>query len=274
MVNTAKSEAEKSRIKRALYEQLVIKAADRYILEHTMSEEELHGRKPRTYREVAADIQAEYEQKSGKRLHQQLSWQTVYDRAKGRKSMLETRSEQALLMGEEAQLVVDYALEIHDRGFPINRCRVAEIANKVIKARVGENFEGVGLTWAARFIQREEKLCMRWTRGLEDTRAKAVNPAAHEAWVDMAHRSLTGVEAHCIFGCDEAGFSTSHGQKSRVVGRAGNRSFAHDQRGGTRDNHTLIATICTDGTAPLPTVVMKGNSFRVEWLQENPIGFS
>ncbi|KAH9165070.1 hypothetical protein EDB89DRAFT_1858704, partial [Lactarius sanguifluus] len=38
-----------------------------------------------------------------------------------------------------------------------------------------------------------------------------------------------------------------------------------------RENITVLPTICADGTTLPPTVIYKGESFQVKWLQNNPL---
>ncbi|KAI9058893.1 CENP-B protein, partial [Trametes sanguinea] len=81
------------------------------------------------------------------------------------------------------------------------------------------------------------------------------------------------IEPDCIYGTDEVGFTTSLGQKERVIGKAG-KSIQHQVRGGNRENITVIPTICADGSSIPPLVIFKGKAFQVKWLQDNPLDAS
>ncbi|RPD71538.1 CENP-B protein, partial [Lentinus tigrinus ALCF2SS1-7] len=81
------------------------------------------------------------------------------------------------------------------------------------------------------------------------------------------------IEPDCIYGSDEVGFSTSLGQKERVIGGKG-KTVQHQVRDGNRENITVIPTICADGTAIPPLVIFKGKAFQVKWSQDNPLNAS
>jgi hypothetical protein len=48
----------------------------------------------------------------------------------------------------------------------------------------------------------------------------------------------------------------------------------YQQRGGTRENITIIVTICADGTSTPPAVIFKGNAYQVKWGENNPLNAS
>jgi len=48
----------------------------------------------------------------------------------------------------------------------------------------------------------------------------------------------------------------------------------YPQRGGNRENITVIVTICADGTTTPPAVIFKGQAFQVKWKQDNPANAS
>ncbi|KAI4519568.1 hypothetical protein K525DRAFT_205727, partial [Schizophyllum commune Loenen D] len=65
------------------------------------------------------------------------------------------------------------------------------------------------------------------------------------------------------------------GQREYVIVGRKSKGRAHQQSGGSRENITVIVTICTDGTALPPTVIFKGKGYQVSWgFQDNPLGAS
>ncbi|THU89811.1 CENP-B protein, partial [Dendrothele bispora CBS 962.96] len=77
------------------------------------------------------------------------------------------------------------------------------------------------------------------------------------------------IDPKLVYGCDEIGFMPSRGAKRWVIGPR-NQSIQHQQGDGGRENTTVIVTICADGTATKPTVILKGKAFDVNWKQDNP----
>ncbi|KAF5344652.1 hypothetical protein D9758_016411 [Tetrapyrgos nigripes] len=80
----------------------------------------------------------------------------------------------------------------------------------------------------------------------------------------------TPINKDCIYGADESGFNEDDGAKIRVIG-ARSKKMQHKQGGGSRENTTVIVTICADRTAIRPTVIFKGKDFQVNWNQDNPM---
>ncbi|KAI5887752.1 CENP-B protein [Schizophyllum commune H4-8] len=65
------------------------------------------------------------------------------------------------------------------------------------------------------------------------------------------------------------------GQREYVIVGRKSKGRAHQQSGGSRENITVIITICADGTALPPTVIFEGKGYQVSWgLPDNPLGAS
>ena len=73
-----------------------------------------------------------------------------------------------------------------------------------------------------------------------------------------------------IYGADEMGIQQGLGCQTRVIGNNG-KKIQHLRRSGTRENITVIVTICADGTSLPPAVIFKGESFQSSWKQDNPL---
>ena len=72
-----------------------------------------------------------------------------------------------------------------------------------------------------------------------------------------------------MYGFDESGFPFGgDGPKQRVAGRT-DTSIQHIQRGGNRENVTVMVTICGDGTATHLTVIFKGKRMFSNWASSN-----
>jgi hypothetical protein len=104
---------------------------------------------------------------------------------------------------------------------------------------------------------------------------RAVNPSTNEAWWSLLQEMITKYEVkqHNMYGVDEMGCQPQGGEREHVFGRKKNGP-QYQQRGGNRENVTVIVTICTDGTATSPSVIFKGSAFHVKWNQENPANAS
>ncbi|KAL1685926.1 hypothetical protein GGG16DRAFT_32102, partial [Schizophyllum commune] len=61
-----------------------------------------------------------------------------------------------------------------------------------------------------------------------------------------------------IYGSDEHSSDGIEGQREHIIVGAKSTGREHQQTGGSRENVTVIATICAEGTALPPTVIFKG----------------
>jgi hypothetical protein len=130
---------------------------------------------------------------------------------------------------------------------------------------------------------------MYWSHSLDNKRGRAVNPATNKAWYDLLEDVLAGwrddefesdaeesreldyepILPENIYGMDESGFPASSSRKERVIGGAGKKT-QHQRGDGSRENTTVIVTICPDGSYLKPAVIFKGQAYNVRWDQENP----
>lgn len=192
------------------------------------------------------------------------------------RTLSDFNAQKGWLTAEENEKVVDLAIELAHRGFPLNHGRLKEIVDDFLRKRLGPTFPGVGNNWTDRFVLRNrDRLGTYWSRSLDTKRSRAVNPHTHKAWFDLLEATFreNDIQPDCIYGSDEVGFTTSLGQKERVIGAKG-KSVQHQVRGGSRENITAIPTICADGTSIAPLVIFKGKAFQVKWLQNNPLNAS
>ncbi|KAA1468274.1 hypothetical protein DENSPDRAFT_833528 [Dentipellis sp. KUC8613] len=101
-----------------------------------------------------------------------------------------------------------------------------------------------------------------WCSPLSHERAQALNPTAVAAWYDLVKEWCVDkdIPPELIYGMDKSRFPLGGFSKQMVVGRKGTKR-QHKQGGGDRENITVIATICADGTRLDPTIIFKGKNF-------------
>lgn len=179
---------------------------------------------------------------------------------------------------EEAEVVIENTLELAARGFPLSPRRLREHANEILKARLGEDFPegGVGVQWPYRFVEKhDDRLRMCWSRSLHTNRGRAVNPTTNEGYFDLLSSTIArhDIVQECTWATDETGIQPESGEKERVIGKAGEKN-QYQQRGGSKENITVIVTICADGDTIAPAVVFKGKGYSTSWKQDNPLNAS
>jgi hypothetical protein len=217
-------------------------------------------------------MEAHYRQETGKII--QLSPATLRRRASGIKSQARSNAERSWLTSEEAELVIDYAIEMSNRGFPLSHRRLKEHVDEILCARLGDQFpgEGVGKNWTQRFVEKHsDRLKSSWATPLDSKRGRAVNPSTNDAWWELLGdiSQKYNIKPHNTYGVDEFGTQTGAGERERVIGPKKHGPH-YQQRSGNRENITVIVTICADGTALPPAVIFKGSAYQVQWKQENP----
>jgi hypothetical protein len=200
--------------------------------------------------------------------------------AKGGKTQAQSNAEGSLVTIEEAEVIIEYAIQVANQGHGLSLRRLEEHANEILQARMGEDFDGVGKNWASHFLEKHsDRLWSYWCHPLENSRARAGNPHTKKAFYDMLEENIMGDEEEepipdeLIFGADETGVQQGLGTRQRIIGPKG-KKVQHQQRSGDRENITVMVAICADGTSLPPAVIFKGESFQTSWRQNNPLNAS
>ena len=212
----------------------------------------------------------------------ELKKSVLHRRIHGIPSQAESNATRGSWLNEqEADALIAYAIKLGNEGWAFSRERLGEHANEILRAREGPSFEGVGVNWADRFIEKyRNRLKPCWSRPLDNLRAQAGNAAYKAEYFSLLGETIEGeegedpIEEENTYGVDESGIQQGLGLKERVFGDP-DKSFQHQQRSGGRENITVIATICADGTANVPpAVIYKSETYHTSWKQDNPLNAS
>ena len=198
----------------------------------------------------------------------------------GARSIAESNRARSWLLPEEEEVVLEFALEIASRGWPLEKERIKAHVDNICRARLGDAFpgNGVGLNWVDRFLKHHSNHIRTYrAHPLEVLRGRAVNEYTHQHYFEILKHILdTGDDRgpllpENIYGSDETAFRTSEGLSNRkVIGPAGRR-IQHQQKTGNQENITVMVTICADGSSLIPpAVIFKGSKYLVKWKQRNP----
>lgn len=269
MAGKTKSDAQKKKAAADEREKLYQRAIDAYDAEQRKPDGE-----PRDgLRAVCRRIERFHHEETGRFIS--IDHSTVSRRWNGGRSIHEFNESKCLTTPEESRLLVKYAVELAIRGFPLDYKRLSEHANELLSARLGPDFPGVGENWPRRFVERfSDDLDMCWSRSLDVQRGRAVNPTANDAYWRLVDDvfTRTAVQPKNIYAADEIAFTTAHETRQRVIGpRKKVATVQHQQRGGNRENITVMPVISAAGVALEPLVIYKGEHFQVSWKQNNPL---
>lgn len=267
MAGRSKSLSKRAQDSREEKEKLIIAAIVEYQLEQEKPEKERKG-----LRKVCKAIQVRHYLKTGKDI--KIDPTTLNRRVNGGLGIIDSNALKAWLNPEEADVIIEYVIEVAARGFPLSHRRLKEHVDEILKARIGEKFpvEGVGKHWTNRFVEKHsDRLSTYHSRPLDSVRGRAVNPTTNAAWFQLLGETIKkyDIAPACVYGSDESGFQPGCGTSECVIGRRG-KTVQHQQRDGNRENITVLVTICADGTSIPPAVIFKGKAFLVKWLQDNP----
>jgi len=204
-----------------------------------------------------------------------LSFSTLGRLADGGHNREEANEHRRWLTPIEEDIVVTFAIEMGTRGFPLSHRRLKEHVDRIARARLGRKFptQGVGKNWTARFMLRaSDRIKMADSRPLEDKRGRAVNPHANaHYWGELGGSfEKYKFKREATFGADEIGVLARGSERERVITSRKKKGPQYQQRAGTRENTTVIVTICVDGTSIPPTVIFKGAAYQVSWGDNNP----
>ena len=168
-------------------------------------------------------------------------------------------TKQKLSPAEEEVLVVSI-LEASCHGFPPTHHQIAMEADSIQSARPNGSFQPVGKQWVNEFLRRHnEVIKTHWSAPLPTVRAQSANPRAiHSFLTNLVKREVVdkNVPPELLYQIDETSTPQQLGIKFRVVGPRESRR-QHLQQSGTKENITILVTICADGSALPPTIVFK-----------------
>ena len=273
MVNHAKSDALKARITREAKDSLMAQAVTLFHAKHV----NMSTGKPMSMRKLSGCqlVSDDHYRKTHKRIP--VSDTTLARLVKGGVTRTFSNSTKAWLMKEEGDIIVDFAVVLACRGFPLSPKRLREHAERILKVRLQDKFPitGLGINWTTCFITKHHnRLGMYWSSAMDSSRGRAVNPITKAEYFKLLKevREEYDIADELVCGADETGVQTGIGVTERVIGPAGAK-MQYQQRSGNRENITVLPTICADGTSESlpPTVIYKGEAFQMKWLQENPL---
>ena len=272
MPGRAKSEALKTREERALHDDLMSRATEAYRVELLKPS----GLRRRSMWTVCEDFQTVNLNATGKLI--KLSHATMARLLSGGQTLQQANAAKGHLTDDETEVILDFIAECGNQGFPLNHRRLWAHVNSILHARLGPAFraEGLGHNWTHRFVEKHhDRIKTSWATPLEEKRGQGANPHADAAWWELLGETLTkyNIKPENIYGVDEVGIQPQGGQRERVIGGR-KKAPQYQQRGGTRENITVLVTICADGTSQAPAVIFKGSSFQMKWKQNNPLNAS
>lgn len=166
---------------------------------------------------------------------------------------------------QEAVLVT-WAKVLARRGVPLDPTTICEYASKLAG-------ESLGDTWLRRFRERHPELKVRWSTGLEQCRARALNRTLVGEYFDIIFECIIkyDIPPENIYNMDEKGLLLGLGKRIRAFVDRDQKTVNHLEDG-NRELVTVIECVSADGTALKPSVIYQGARRDLEWGRNNPCG--
>jgi len=222
MGNKAKSQELKSQILHQEVDDLKAYAVKIYLEEQHRSFPP--GEKKRTSCQICKDASDAHFAATGRCIP--LDHNTLLCHAKGGVALTQSNGKKSWLTAEEHETIVQFAIKMAQRGFPLSPQRLKEHAEAILRHRLGGSFpeKGLGRDWASRFITKYHNgLGMYWSTALDGSHGCAVNPVTKEEYFIILKevREKYNILDESIYSTDETGIQSGIGVMEQVIGPAG-----------------------------------------------------
>ena len=120
-------------------------------------------------------------------------------------------------------------------------------------------------------IRYRSHVSTKWSVSLDTIWAKSVNPIVAKHYYDLLKVTLKehNFSPENIYGFDESGFPLGGSKKIHIIGPVSGKGKI--QHNNNKENVTVMACICADGSNVPPVVIFEGRYFLEKWKQKNPI---
>jgi hypothetical protein len=138
----------------------------------------------------------------------------------------------------------------------------------------------VSESWVTRFMSRNAShLISRWQTGMDRNRHQADSGSKYSLYFDLLHQKIEEykIKAEDIYNMDEKGFLAGvTGRSKRVFSRRmwEEKNVTAGLQDGSREWVTLLACICSDGSALPPSLIYQGagGCLQASWVEDVKAG--
>ena len=204
--------------------------------------------------------------------HYSIPCSTLRDNVKAqRDGTQKERGRPPCLTVRDERLIADAILEFADRGFPLQRCDMADMVQMYVarlplsrRSRLPFKDNRPGRDYLQAFLKRHPDIRLRRRAALEYRRKVSMSPrnlAMHYARLAQTYKKFNIMSAAQIFNIDESGVSSRTGGRGKGMAamRAKGRSNAVDLEFASNAEHlTIMPVVSGDGERWGPVVIMPG----------------
>ncbi|EDO02989.1 hypothetical protein SS1G_05466 [Sclerotinia sclerotiorum 1980 UF-70] len=180
---------------------------------------------------------------------------------------METRANNLNLTEKEEEVLIQYIIDMDERGFAPKLSGVEDMANYILESRGAKR---VGKLWAHRFVKCCTKLKTRFNRVYDFQRALCEDPKLIEEWFGLVSnmRAKYGIQDCDFYNFDETGFMMGIICPGMVVTSSERNGRNKAIQLGNREWATAI--ICGNGEGEIipPFLIVQGQVHLSNWYIE------
>jgi hypothetical protein len=190
---------------------------------------------------------------------------TTRRRISGIRPQRGSRAVNRLLTSTEEETLVQWILSMDRRGMPPRAQAVRQMAGLLLSQR--GRAASVGINWATRFINRDERLKSKYNRKYDYQRAKCEDPSLIRPWFQRVQSTIAeyGILTEDIYNFDETGFQMGVIATAKVVTGTDRQGRPRTVQPGNREWVTIIETIGAGGFSIPPLVILEGIMHQAAW---------
>ncbi|KAJ8070734.1 hypothetical protein OCU04_001104 [Sclerotinia nivalis] len=199
-----------------------------------------------------------------------ISHTTLTRRMDGSTSRTETRANCHNITELEEEVIVQYILDINNRGFPPKLKGVEDMTNYILESRGAKK---VGKLWAHRFVKRHTELKTRFSRVYDFQRALCEDPKLIGEWFRLVSnmRAKYGILDCDFYNFDETGFMMGIICPGMVVTSAERSGRSKAIQPGNREWATAIVCGNGEGETIPPFLIVQGQVHLSNWYTETDL---
>jgi len=171
----------------------------------------------------------------------------------------------------EEETIIQYILDLDERGYPVVLAQVRDMADTLLAARSQCR---VGKNWPANFAKRAPELQMKFNRKLDYSRMLCEDPELISNWFRLVQNTKAkyGIQDEDSWNFDESGFmmgviSTSQ----KVVTGSERRKRPRQVQAGNREWVSTILGVSGVGQRIPPFIVFKAKTHLASWYTEDKL---
>ena len=195
---------------------------------------------------------------------------TLQDRLRGRVARKDSRANSHKLTSTEEQALVEWILDLDERGYPLRIQDLRDAAKLLLNQR--DPAGTIGINWPTNFTNRRPELKSKFNRKYDYERALCEDPEKIHTWFRLVRniREKYGILDEDIYNFDETGYMLGIASTCKVITSV-DRAKPKQLQPGNREWVTAIECVNASGWFIPPIVIFKGKVHLSAWYENYDI---